>query len=668
MFASLKIAWKITLGMSSMIILLVINSVISYQEFQNVGGQFSTYEKLTTQINDTTKAEANIKSLMLEIQNTMLTNSEEGAEKIRVLTETIKSDIEALRDAQKDAAQTLVLDEATSLIDSYIETFGQVTQLVQNRNTLVAQLDEMGPRAEERLKKILDLAYDEEDFLTAYYAAALTRHVINAQLNANRFLVSNKPDYIKAVRREVLAFEETALEMSFEMEGTEAYDYVAEITVIAAGYNAAFNEVSSIINQRNELIKDQLTVIGYNLAAKMVEVKEGSLTTQASLGANAHSNIESTSRTLQIAVGFAIFIGLVLTLLISRTIARPIVKMTSAMSAIADGAMDTTVPALGQKDEIGQMAQAVLVFEQNAKENERLRQEKLLDDKRAEEEKRAATLKLADDLEASVKSVLDGLGEAAVEMRHTADDMAKASTTTVATATAVASASEQSSATTHTIASSAEELSASIREIAGQVSRAKSHVITGREQVDVATEKVETLSSSAQKIGDVVALIADIAEQTNLLALNATIEAARAGEAGKGFSVVASEVKSLANQTAKATEDIGNQIVSIQGSTDETVVQIRNVADSISQINEMAEDVAHSVDQQNAATEEITRNIQVTAKGTQEVTDNIAEVSDAAKTTKQASQYVTEVVDRLSAQSSTLSNELNKILANLRAA
>jgi methyl-accepting chemotaxis protein len=382
-----------------------------------------------------------------------------------------------------------------------------------------------------------------------------------------------------------------------------------------------------------------------------------------------HEVYESSRLNLIIASVAGILIGLALALVIVLAgITRPLSRMTVAMSDVAEGKLDTVVPALGQKDEIGRLASALEKFKEAGLENRRLQAEQKEAEKRAEVEKKKALYSMADSFEASVKGVVQGVSSAATEMQSSAQSMSATAEETQRQATAVAAASEQASTNVQTVASAAEELSSSIAEISRQVT--ESTRIAGKAVDDAGrtNDKVQALAEAAQKIGDVVKLINDIAGQTNLLALNATIEAARAGEAGKGFAVVASEVKSLATQTAKATEEIGSQISAIQGATGEAVSAIKEIGETIGRVSEIATTIASAVEEQGAATQEIARNVQQASKGTAEVSSNIAGVTQAATETGRGANDVLKASGDLSKQSVELRSQVDKFLATIRAA
>jgi len=350
------------------------------------------------------------------------------------------------------------------------------------------------------------------------------------------------------------------------------------------------------------------------------------------------------------------------------TIVRPINAMAAAMATLAGGDKTIVIPAQGRKDEIGKMAAAVQVFKENMIKTDQMTAEQEEMKKRAEIEKKAAMNKMADDFESTVKGVVNAVSTAATELQSSAQAMSSTAEETSRQSTAVAAASEEASTNVQTVASATEQLSASVAEIGRQVT--KSTQISAKAVADAqATNRtVENLDTAAKKIGDVVQLINDIASQTNLLALNATIEAARAGEAGKGFAVVASEVKSLANQTAKATEEIGAQIAAIQSEVGQSVEAIKGIGATIQEISEISTTIAAAVEEQSAATQEIARNVQQASAGTSDVSTNISGVTQAAGETGQAAGQVLSAAEELGRQSVTLQQQVDEFIATIRAA
>ena len=351
----------------------------------------------------------------------------------------------------------------------------------------------------------------------------------------------------------------------------------------------------------------------------------------------------------------------------ARSIVKPVTSMTEAMTELAGGKLDTDVPALDKKDEIGAMAGSVQVFKDNMIKTKQLEEESKQAEIRAAKEKREMMQKMANDFESSVGGIVNAVSSASTELESSAQAMSATAEETSRQAMAVAAASEQASTNVQTVASASEELSSSISEISRQVSQAAKIAGGAVEEANRADGMVQGLAQAAQKIGKVVELITSIADQTNLLALNATIEAARAGDAGKGFAVVAAEVKNLANQTAKATEEIGGQIGGIQGATKDAVGAIQSIGKVIGEINQISSAIAAAVEEQGAATQEIARNVEQAASGTKEVSSNIAGVTQAAGETGQAANQIQQAAKELSSQSESLKSEVGKFLAQIRA-
>ncbi len=370
-----------------------------------------------------------------------------------------------------------------------------------------------------------------------------------------------------------------------------------------------------------------------------------------------------------IAVGtvMAIVLSILAAIFFSRLISRPVKEITQAMRRLAEGDLKTNRPSPDRSDVVGAMAKALVIFRDNAAEAARLAA--------AQAEEQAAKAARAQRLESLMRGFEGKIGVVAEQLSAAASDMTRAAATmTSATDTAadrstmVASASEETAANVQTVASAAEELSASISEIGRRVQQSSEVAERAVHDANNTSSIVGELARGAQKIGEVVELIQQIASQTNLLALNATIEAARAGDAGKGFAVVAGEVKALATQTAKATEDIAAQIGAIQSGTQNSVSAIDAVARTITDINQIAANIASAVEEQGAATGEIARNIQEAAAGTQNVSSNIAGVSEAVSESRKVAEQVRRAVEVLSRQSETLSREVGEFLAGVKAA
>ena len=329
-------------------------------------------------------------------------------------------------------------------------------------------------------------------------------------------------------------------------------------------------------------------------------------------------------------LGLAAVMCLLSAWIVVTRVSNPITRMTAGMGRLAGHDLATEIEGRDRKDEIGQMASAVQVFKDSMIEADRLAEAEKAAQIKKEQRQKAVDGYIAG-FENEVQETLKTLGSAATELRSTAEGMSAIAEQTSRQSIAVATVSEQTSTSVTTVASATEELSASIAEISRQASQSSTVANKAVQEAALTNEKVQGLAEAAQRIGEVVEMINGIASQTNLLALNATIEAARAGEAGKGFAVVASEVKALANQTAKATEDISSQIAEMQSATKSSVDAIGSINRVIGEINEITVGISAAVEEQGAATKEITRNTMQSAEGTREVSRNIADVTQAAK-------------------------------------
>jgi methyl-accepting chemotaxis protein len=370
---------------------------------------------------------------------------------------------------------------------------------------------------------------------------------------------------------------------------------------------------------------------------------------------------------LWILMGVGIGIAATVVYLTNRSIVPPILKMVSAMGRLAGGDHSVEVPAIGNKDEIGLMARAVVIFKENmikakelaAKEAEAIN---------ARMARATRVTELTATFDTNMSTVLRSVAAASTELQATASSMTATAEETSSQATAVAAATEEASTNVQTVASASEELASSVNEISRQMAQSATIAHKAVTEADRANATIQGLLKDAISIGDVVKLISEIAAQTNLLALNATIEAARAGEAGKGFAVVASEVKSLAEQTAKATGQIGAQVTSIQASTSDAVDAIKGISATINQINEIAAAIASAVEEQGSATQEIARNVQQAALGTGEIASNVTGVRQAAGDTGAAAHEVLQASGELSKQSETMRGHVEAFLKDIKAA
>jgi methyl-accepting chemotaxis protein len=541
-----------------------------------------------------------------------------------------------------------------------------MSEVAANHEELNKVGDTMSTVSNALVERVLSTS---DDLSLTEMTNSLARSMLLIQVANWRFHATHDKNGAEAFKKNV----DTALEtidkfaklrtLAIYREGAEA------IKKPLAEYARLFAEVSAAGVKSNELFSNSIVPKLNEMAASVGKI-EGDLRRDFNAAkGNTDGTIANVIWLQQLAGIIMLLLGIGVAYLMGRSIVNPLTALTGAMRELAGGNFEVLLPGLGRKDELGQMAKAVETFKVRAAEKaEQEAAARASEAQTLEAQRREVLHKLANDFESAVGTVVGAVGTAATQLEQAAHSLTNTAETTEQLVMVVADASQTASANVQTVAAASEEMAASVTEVGRQVlesSKIAGEAVEQARQTDI---RINELSQAASRIGDVVKLITAIAEQTNLLALNATIEAARAGEAGRGFAVVASEVKQLASQTAKATEEIGTQIASMQHATADSVAAIKAISTTINRVSEIATVIAAAVEEQGVATQEIARNVQNAAKGTIQVADNIGDVSTGAKETGAASGQVLDSAKALSAEGGRLKTEVANFLRTVRAA
>ena len=670
MIPTLRFRGKISLGFAVVLAISAVSMGFAYLGFERVSNGVAAYRASVSESNLAQNIDRELVSYRSLVKYYVVTGKEDDA-KAALVTEATLND--AINQSMKntDTSNKERTQHITSLsreFHSFTKIFADVVK-IKHENELVSQNQLM--RSGNLLRyKLDDLPSGVEDdaalaaiTLASKKVAALFQ---TATALANTFIVnSDQSVAASAVAR--LKFVETALQ-AVPADEAKVAQAVKEASTQLDEYRKALTKLIDNAKELDELSIEMAdsTVVIMKISNAM---KADLFKDQQRLDSESGATISETQHLIvMLAIG-GFLLGGLLALLLGRQISRPMIAMCKAMLELAGGNFDVVLPGLGRKDELGEMAAAVEEFKVQAIAKAE-RDAAALDaqNKASAAGRRTELIRFADEFEANVGSIVANVSASAVQLEASAGTLTRTAETTQDLSGQAAGASEQASNNMQSIAAATEELSASVDEIGRQAQQSNRIAEAAVLQAQQTDGRIGKLSRAAQEIGDVVKLITAIAEQTNLLALNATIEAARAGDAGRGFAVVASEVKSLASQTAKATDEISTHITGMQGATQESVAAIKEIGGTIGQISSIASTIASAVEEQSSATQEIARSVQNVADGTGEAAANIMEVKRGTAETGSASANVLDAARSLSAESSRLREELNRFMANIRAA
>jgi methyl-accepting chemotaxis protein len=664
---TLRFRGKVMLGFSVVLAITAISMGIAYLGFERVSSGVATYRNSVAEADLARNIDRELISYRGLARYYVVTGNEDDAAAALAVEPKLK---DAISQAMKDTTNSARLDQVTRLGREF-QTFSKIfadilkvkresaqvakNQLARSANMLRYKLDDLPSNARD--EEIQGIQFGIKKVIDQFQAVTAL---------ANNFVV-NSDQTVASSALARLVFVENALH-AVSSADEKIVQALKEASTLFEEYRQALAKLIENSKSVAELVA-QLNESAAAIVKGAGAMKGDLVSEQRRLEAESDATVAQTERLILMLAAGGFLLGGVLAVLLGKGISRPMIEMCKAMRKLAGGNFEIVLPGLGRKDELGEMAAAVEEFKMQAiAKAERDAAAQDAQNRASSAARRAELIRFADEFEAAVGSIVSNVSASAVQLEEAAGTLTRTADTTQSLSTQVAGASEEASSNMQSVATATEELSASVDEIGRRVrdsNRIAEAAVLQAQQTD---DRIGKLSRAAQEIGDVVKLITAIAEQTNLLALNATIEAARAGDAGRGFAVVAAEVKSLASQTAKATDEISSHISGMQGATQESVAAIKEIGGTIGQISSIASAIASAVEQQSGATQEIARNVQSVAQGTHQAAANIMQVNRGASETGIASGEVMISARTLSSESLRLREELERFMGNIRAA
>jgi methyl-accepting chemotaxis protein len=664
---SLRFRGKVTLGFAVVLAITAISMGTAYFGFERVSAGVATYRSSVSEADLARNIDRELISYRALARYYVATGKEDDATAALAAEASLK---DAIEQSMKGTANPARRDQVTRLASefgTFSKLFADILK-VKRESALVTQnqLSRSGNMLRYKLDDLPSNANDTELQAIEFGAKKVAEQFQAVTALANTFVINSD----QAVANSALArlkFVENSMR-TIPSKDEKIAQGLKEAGGLLEEYRQALTKLVENSKSIEKLVADM------NESAGAIVKGAGALKTDLSsdqkrLETESDATIGDTERLIVMLAAGGFLLGAVLALLLGKGISRPMIEMCKAMRELASGNFDVVLPGLGRKDELGEMAAAVEEFKMQAiAKAERDAAAHDAQNKAAGAARRSELIRFADEFEAAVGAIVSNVSASAVQLEQAAGTLTRTAETTQSLSSQAAGASEEASSNMQSVATATEELSTSVDEIGRRVRDSNRIAEAAVVQAQETDGRIGKLSRAAQEIGDVVKLITAIAEQTNLLALNATIEAARAGDAGRGFAVVASEVKSLASQTAKATDEISTHIAGMQGATQESVTAIKEIGGTIGQISNIAAAIASAVEQQSSATQEIARNVQNVAQGTQEAAANIMQVNRGAIETGSASEEVLNSAKSLSSESARLRAELDRFMANIRAA
>jgi methyl-accepting chemotaxis protein len=661
-----SIRWKIVGGFVGVALVVSLAAGLGVQATGKLGQDIRLMDATASETVIAMKIDAETARATLNIREYLATNSPNDIAQARAAIETMRKDTGEGITLAGSGERRAAFEELGRAAVTFDEGLTKLVAAQTERHRLFdGPLHQTG-----RAMRVAVTAMNERfaaagDFRNANVAGQLNEHLLLARLYVNRFLLTNNaPD----VARTFTELDELAKDITALSAAATAAGMNAEVRSMQDNYRLYREAVTAIratIEERNRIRTDVLDRVAASIAAKTASITTATRADFASTSAMSVADGAWMSMAVKIGLAAGLAFAIALAGFLARGLTRPMLALTDDMGRLAKGETDMAITGMTRADEIGQMAQAVEVFRQNALARIALEAQTARDQREKEERNRHVEASIQA-FQTGVNAVLTRVDQTTKRMDATATDLGQIAERAKNEASAAAGASEETSTNIQTVAAAAEELASSVSEIARQVDSATHVVRNAATTTDRSVTEIEGLAQAAQRIGDVVGLIQGIAAQTNLLALNATIEAARAGESGRGFAVVASEVKTLAGQTARATEEIAAQIAGIQTSTRSAVDAISEITAAIREIDQVTTAIAAAVEEQGMATREISQNVQMAAQGTEILASNVGSVAGSIDRTSQSSAVVRDASGEMVSGASQLATEIRTFFEALR--